>query len=109
MLLYNSVHQSETKLIRFWPPNLKRSFMKNLLTQTLVSGAKEKFAQGVESFFMSIPVFGGLIVKEGNTYKKVPVPVTEQRDSSERWLSDIWRAYFLQKDSNGRYLSLIHI
>ena len=103
MLLYNSVHQSETKLIRFWPPNLKRSFMKNLLTQTLVSGAKEKFAQGVESFFMSIPVFGGLIVKEGNTYKKVPVPVTEQRDSSERWLSDIWRAYFLQKDSNGRY------
>ena len=103
MLLYNSVHQSETKLIRFWPPNLKRSFMKNLLTQTLVSGAKEKFAQGVESFFMSIPVFGGLIVKEGNTYKKVPVPVTEQRDSSERWLTDIWRAYFLQKDSNGRY------
>ena len=52
---------------------------------------------------MSIPVFGGLIVKEGNTYKKVPVPVTEQRDSSERWLPDIWRTYFLQKDSNGRY------
>ena len=68
-----------------------------------MSRARKEFAQGVESFFMSIPVFGGLIVKEGNTYKKVPVPVTEQRDSSERWLGDIWRAYFLQKDSNGRY------
>ena len=77
--------------------------MKNLLTESLMSRARKEFAQGVESFFMSIPVFGGVIVKEGNTYKKVPVPVTEQRDSSERCLSDIWRAYFLQKDSNGRY------
>ena len=50
--------------------------MKNLLTESLISRARKEFAQGVESFFMSIPVFGGLIVKEGNTYKKVPVPVT---------------------------------
>ena len=58
--------------------------MKNLLTESLISRARKEFAQGVESFFMSIPVFGGLLVKFGNTYQKATIPVTLQRNSEER-------------------------
>ena len=52
---------------------------------------------------MSIPVFGGLLVKFGNTYQKATIPVTLQRNSEERDETDVYRTHFLQKDSTGKY------
>ena len=77
--------------------------MKNLLTEILMSRARKEFAQGVESFFMPIPVFGGLLIKLGNTYQKATIPVTLQRNSEERDETDVYRTHFLQKDSTGKY------
>ena len=56
---------------------------------------------------LQLPVYNGLLKKEGNNYKKNTIPVTLQRNSEERDETDIYRTYFLAKDSKGyAYASL---
>ena len=77
--------------------------MSNAFLKQIASCAKEQHQNDEKSFILQLPVYNGLLKKEGNTYKKNTIPVTLQRNSEERDETDIYRTYFLAKDSRGRY------
>ena len=77
--------------------------MENAFLQHIAAVAKDRHKNGEKSFWLKLPVYNGLLKKEGNNYKKNTIPVTLQRNSEERDETDIYRTYLLAKDSKGRY------
>jgi hypothetical protein len=79
--------------------------MSNAFLEQIASCAREqhKNDENEKSFNLHLPIYNGLLKKEGNNYKKNTIPVTLQRNSEERDETDIYRTYFLAKDSKGRY------
>ena len=77
--------------------------MLNAFLEQIASCAKEQHKNDEKSFTLQLPIYNGLLKKEGNNYKKNTIPVTLQRNSEERDETDIYRTYFLAKDSKGRY------
>ena len=79
--------------------------MPNAFLEQIASCAREqhKNDENEKSFNLHLPIYNGLLKKEGNNYKKNTIPVTLQRNSEERDETDIYRTYFLAKDSKGRY------
>ena len=77
--------------------------MENAFLQHIAAVAKDRHKNGEKSFWLRLPVYNGLLKKEGNNYKKNTIPVTLQRNSEERDETDIYRTYLLAKDSKGRY------
>ena len=77
--------------------------MSNAFLEQIASCAKEQHENDEKSFNLQLPIYNGLLKKEGNNYKKNTIPVTLQRNSEERDETDIYRTYFLAKDSKGRY------
>ena len=78
------------------------------LEEQIVALAKGLQTENKKSETYNLPFYDGLVHKKGNKYFKSISPITLQRNSFERAVGDIFRTYFLQKDSLGRYVLYDH-
>lgn len=78
------------------------------VSEHIVLLAKKMHEENITSSHVEIPFYDGLVEKKENSYHKVFSPVTLQRDSDSRAETDIYKTYFLQKDSKGKYVLYNH-